>query len=37
MKNSNYVYIASCVFTREYPEISMKIQDYLQKILIFLL
>lgn len=31
MKNSNYVYIASCVFTREYPEISMKIQDYLTK------
>ncbi len=31
MKNSNYVYVASCVFTREYPELSVKIQDYLIK------
>ncbi len=31
MKNSSYVYIASCVFTREYPELSAKIQDYLTK------
>ena len=31
MKNSDYVYVASCVFTREYPELSVKIQDYLSK------
>lgn len=31
MKNSNYIYVASCVFTREYPELSAKIQDYLIK------
>lgn len=31
MKNSNYIYVASCVFTREYPELSIKIQDYLTK------
>ncbi len=23
-----YRYIASCVFTRDYPELSLRIQDY---------
>ncbi len=27
----HYRYIASCVFTREYPELSIKVQDYLRQ------
>ncbi|WP_209700459.1 hypothetical protein [Clostridium algifaecis] len=27
----NYIYVASCVFTRENPALSVKIQDYLKK------
>lgn len=30
MDYSNYVYIASCVFTRHYPELSVRIQQYLK-------
>ena len=26
-----YRYIASCVFTRDYPELSLRIQDYLKE------
>lgn len=26
-----YRYIASCVFTRDYPELSLRIQDYLKQ------
>jgi len=31
MYAKNYMYVASCVFTREKPELSMKIQDYLKQ------
>lgn len=31
MNTHNFTYIASCVFTREEPELSVKIQDYLQQ------
>jgi len=31
MDVKNYIYIASCVFTREEPELSMKIQNYLKQ------
>ncbi|EKQ54384.1 MULTISPECIES: hypothetical protein [unclassified Clostridium] len=27
----NYIYVASCVFTREEPKLSAKIQDYLKQ------
>ncbi len=27
----NYIYVASCVFTRENPALSVKIQNYLKK------
>lgn len=26
-----YRYIASCIFTRDYPELSLRIQDYLKE------
>ena len=26
-------YVASCVFTEEYPELSRKVQTYIEKIL----
>ena len=29
--NMKYRYIASCVFTRDYPELSLRIQDYLKE------
>lgn len=31
MDNSKYVYVASCVFTEGYPQLSMRIVEYLQK------
>lgn len=31
MDVKNYTYVASCVFTREEPELSAKIQDYLKQ------
>lgn len=31
MENMKYRYIASCVFTRDYPELSLRIQNYLKQ------
>ncbi|RII27652.1 MAG: hypothetical protein CXR31_05310 [Geobacter sp.] len=31
MDYTDYIYIASCVFTKNYPELSMRIQEYLKK------
>ncbi|HMK47968.1 MAG TPA: hypothetical protein VK436_15210 [Methanocella sp.] len=31
MNTKNHTYIASCVFTRDEPELSVKIQDYLEQ------
>lgn len=31
MESKNYIYVASCVFTREEPDLSVKIQDYLME------
>lgn len=31
MEVKNYIYVASCVFTREEPELSVKIQNYLKQ------
>jgi len=31
MAYTDYIYIASCVFTRNYPELSVRIQEYLRK------
>ena len=31
MRNNCFRYIASCVFTRDYPELSLRIQDYLKQ------
>ena len=31
MKKNCFRYIASCVFTRDYPELSLRIQDYLKQ------
>ncbi|OCA96567.1 hypothetical protein [Clostridium beijerinckii] len=31
MNTENYTYVASCAFTREEPELSAKIQDYLKQ------
>lgn len=31
MDMKKYIYVAGCVFTREEPELSVKIQDYLQQ------
>ena len=31
MQDMKSRYIASCVFTRDYPELSLRIQDYLKQ------
>lgn len=32
MQDIKFRYIASCVFTRDYPELSLRIQDYLKEL-----